>query len=110
MMAFTGYVGSAVFFFFFQRFEQKQPVSYLEHKESLLNVLETLDWPITYEDVMLLEDEILTGLTYLRQATELQHASKEEIQRICPLHLCPAKVVGSITAASNMTVLICPIS
>ncbi|KAJ6667441.1 hypothetical protein lerEdw1_016562 [Lerista edwardsae] len=73
------------------KFEEKQPISYLEHKESLLSILETLDWPITYEDIMLLEDEILTGLTYLRQASELQQASKEEIQKICPVHLCPAK-------------------
>lgn len=78
------------------KFEQEKPVSYLEHKESLLNVLETMNWPITYEDIMLLEDEILTGLTYLRQATELQHASKEESQRVCPIHLFPAKTTLQI--------------
>ncbi|KAL8190158.1 UNVERIFIED_CONTAM: hypothetical protein K2H54_041767 [Gekko kuhli] len=70
---------------------QDHPVSYLENKESLLQDLEKLNWPITYEDVKLLEDEILTGLTYIEQASELQAASKEEAQKICPFHLCPSK-------------------
>ncbi|XP_053163819.1 von Willebrand factor A domain-containing protein 3B isoform X2 [Hemicordylus capensis] len=71
------------------KFEQEQPVSYMERKASLLEVLEDLDWPVAQEDVMLLEDEILTGLTYLKQATDLQEASREEPQRICPLQICP---------------------
>ncbi|CAI5772132.1 DUF4537 domain-containing protein [Podarcis lilfordi] len=73
------------------KFEQNKPVSYIERKESLLQALENASWPISYEEVMLLEDEILTGLTYEQQAIELKEASKEEPQRICPLRICPAK-------------------
>ncbi|XP_062982357.1 von Willebrand factor A domain-containing protein 3B [Elgaria multicarinata webbii] len=76
-----------------EKFEEERPLSYVEHKESLLLVLESAGWPVGYEDVMLLEDEILTGLTYLHQATELQAASKEEPRRICPLRICPTKEV-----------------
>uniref|UniRef100_A0A8C5RAQ9 DUF4537 domain-containing protein n=1 Tax=Laticauda laticaudata TaxID=8630 RepID=A0A8C5RAQ9_LATLA len=39
----------------------------------------------------MLEDEIITALTYLQQASDLQIASKEEPGRICPLHICPTK-------------------
>ncbi|XP_061482908.1 von Willebrand factor A domain-containing protein 3B isoform X3 [Rhineura floridana] len=74
-----------------EKFEQDRPVSYIERKESLLQALENASWPIAYEDVMLLEDEILTGLTYKEQASELQEASKEEPQRICPLRIFPTK-------------------
>ncbi|XP_042316665.1 von Willebrand factor A domain-containing protein 3B isoform X2 [Sceloporus undulatus] len=74
-----------------EKFEQDEPVSYVDRKESLLEALANAGWPIAYEDVMLLEDEILTGLTYIHQATELQEASKEEPQRIGPLRICPPK-------------------
>ncbi|KAF7253201.1 von Willebrand factor A domain-containing protein 3B [Varanus komodoensis] len=76
---------------FVLRFKHDKPVSYVDHKESLLQGLENAGWPITYDEVMLLEDEILTGLTYLHQATELQAASREEAQRICPLQINPTK-------------------
>ncbi|XP_062831442.1 von Willebrand factor A domain-containing protein 3B isoform X2 [Anolis carolinensis] len=76
-----------------EKFEQGKPVSYVDHKESLLEALENAGWPITYEDVMLLEEEILIGLTYLQQAIELQEASREETQRICPLRISPPKEV-----------------
>uniref|UniRef100_A0A8D2LAR7 DUF4537 domain-containing protein n=1 Tax=Varanus komodoensis TaxID=61221 RepID=A0A8D2LAR7_VARKO len=74
-----------------EKFKHDKPVSYVDHKESLLQGLENAGWPITYDEVMLLEDEILTGLTYLHQATELQAASREEAQRICPLQINPTK-------------------
>lgn len=80
---------------FVLRFGQAQPVSYVEHKESLLEALGNTSWPVAYEDVMLLEDEILLGLTYLQQAIELQQASREEPQRICPLRISPPKEVGA---------------
>uniref|UniRef100_A0A8D0ECA0 DUF4537 domain-containing protein n=1 Tax=Salvator merianae TaxID=96440 RepID=A0A8D0ECA0_SALMN len=63
-----------------EKFEQDQPVSYVERKESLLSALENADWPVPYEDVMLLEDEILTGLTYMQQATELQQKCLSKLQ------------------------------
>ncbi|XP_054831013.1 von Willebrand factor A domain-containing protein 3B [Eublepharis macularius] len=75
------------------KYVQDHPVSYLENKESLLQALEQLNWPITYEDVKLLEDELLTGLSYIDQASELQEASKEEARRICPFHLCHSKEI-----------------
>ncbi|XP_039196592.1 von Willebrand factor A domain-containing protein 3B isoform X3 [Crotalus tigris] len=74
-----------------EKFEQDQPVSYVEHKESLLEALANANWPVANEDLVMLEDEILTALTYLQQASDLQVASKEEPQRICPLHICPTK-------------------
>nr|XP_060625780.1 von Willebrand factor A domain-containing protein 3B [Anolis sagrei ordinatus] len=76
-----------------EKFEQDQPVSYVDRKESLLEALGNAGWPIAYEDVMLLEEEILIGLTYLQQAIELQEASREEPQRICPLRISPRKEV-----------------
>ncbi|KAJ7319682.1 hypothetical protein JRQ81_019193 [Phrynocephalus forsythii] len=74
-----------------EKLGQDQPVSYVERKESLLEALGNANWPVAYEDVMLLEDEILLGLTYLQQAIELQQASREEPQRICPLRISPPK-------------------
>uniref|UniRef100_A0A674I307 Uncharacterized protein n=1 Tax=Terrapene triunguis TaxID=2587831 RepID=A0A674I307_9SAUR len=63
------------------KFEQEESVSYMEHKEALLQALENLGWPVSYDDVTLLEDEILAGLTYIQQASDLQEAAKKEIQR-----------------------------
>uniref|UniRef100_A0A8C3RJ84 DUF4537 domain-containing protein n=1 Tax=Chelydra serpentina TaxID=8475 RepID=A0A8C3RJ84_CHESE len=63
------------------KFEQEEPVSYMEHKEALLEALENLGWPVSFDDVTLLEDEILAGLTYIQQACDLQEAAKKEIQR-----------------------------
>lgn len=57
------------------RFDSDVPVSYLENKEALLQALDRLGWPVSAEDVMLLEDEIVAGKTYLQQATDLQEAS-----------------------------------
>lgn len=63
----------------------------------MLEILEKVGWPISNEDVMLMEDEILTGLTYLQQATELQVASKEEARKICPFQLIADKEVSNIS-------------
>uniref|UniRef100_A0A8D0L597 DUF4537 domain-containing protein n=1 Tax=Sphenodon punctatus TaxID=8508 RepID=A0A8D0L597_SPHPU len=76
------------------KFEQDGPVSYMEHKEALLKALEDLGWPVPYEDVMLLEDEILSGLTYLQQASDLQEAAKKEIQRTSTSQINSSKEVG----------------
>lgn len=67
----------------------------MECKEPLLVALANAKWPIANQDLLMLEDEILTALSYLQQASDLQIASKEEPQRICPLHICPTKEVGS---------------
>ncbi|XP_074839385.1 von Willebrand factor A domain-containing protein 3B [Carettochelys insculpta] len=76
------------------KFEQEEPVSYMEHKEALLQALENLGWPISYDDVILLEDEILTGLTYIQQASDLQEAAKLKIERtsVSPIHHSKTKL------------------
>lgn len=50
----------------------------MHHKEALLEALENLGWPISYEDIILLEEEILAGLIYIQQASDLQEAVKKE--------------------------------
>lgn len=70
----------------------------MEHKEALLESLENLGWPVSYEDVMLLEDEILAGLTYIQQASDLQEAAKKDIQRTAASPVNHSKKVGSTGA------------
>uniref|UniRef100_A0A8B9QMS5 Uncharacterized protein n=1 Tax=Apteryx owenii TaxID=8824 RepID=A0A8B9QMS5_APTOW len=63
------------------KFKEDGPVQYMQNKEALLEALENLGWPISYEDVVLLEDEILAALTYKQQASDLQEAVKKEIEK-----------------------------
>ncbi|KAM9567474.1 von Willebrand factor A domain-containing protein 3B [Guaruba guarouba] len=63
------------------KFKEDGPVQYMQHKEALLEALENLGWPISYEDVILLEDEILAALTYIQQASDLQEAVKKESEK-----------------------------
>ncbi|KAM4795957.1 von Willebrand factor A domain-containing protein 3B [Rhinophrynus dorsalis] len=58
------------------KFESDIPISYSENKEALLQALDRLGWPISAEDITLLEDEIDAGKTYLQQASDLQEATK----------------------------------
>ncbi|KFP28792.1 von Willebrand factor A domain-containing protein 3B, partial [Colius striatus] len=69
------------------KFQEDGPVQYMQHKEALLESLENLGWPISYEDIMLLEDEILTALTYIQQASDLQEAVKKETQKSSESHI-----------------------
>ncbi|XP_075582774.1 LOW QUALITY PROTEIN: von Willebrand factor A domain-containing protein 3B [Pelecanus crispus] len=69
------------------KFEEDGPVQYMQHKEALLEVLENLGWPISYEDVVLLEDEILAALTYIQQASDLQEATKKETEKSSDSHI-----------------------
>uniref|UniRef100_A0A8C8S2Y2 Uncharacterized protein n=1 Tax=Pelusios castaneus TaxID=367368 RepID=A0A8C8S2Y2_9SAUR len=78
------------------KFEQEGPVPYMEHKEALLQALENLGWPVSYDDVTLLEDEILAGLTYVQQASDLQKAAKKEIERNS---VNPSKMVSDTSRA-----------
>uniref|UniRef100_A0A663FF73 Uncharacterized protein n=1 Tax=Aquila chrysaetos chrysaetos TaxID=223781 RepID=A0A663FF73_AQUCH len=64
------------------KFKEDGPVQYMQHREALLEALENLGWPISYEDVILLEDEILVALTYIQQASDLQEAVKKETEKI----------------------------
>ncbi|XP_063809397.1 von Willebrand factor A domain-containing protein 3B isoform X2 [Pseudophryne corroboree] len=59
------------------KFDSDVPVSYMEYKEALMQALDRLGWPVSPEDVMLLEDQILAGKTYIQQASDLQEATKK---------------------------------
>uniref|UniRef100_A0A8C6Y8G2 Uncharacterized protein n=1 Tax=Naja naja TaxID=35670 RepID=A0A8C6Y8G2_NAJNA len=50
-----------------EKFEQDRPVSYVDRKESLLEALANAKWPIASQELVMLEDEIITALTYLFQ-------------------------------------------
>ncbi|XP_064412974.1 von Willebrand factor A domain-containing protein 3B [Latimeria chalumnae] len=63
------------------KFGSEEPISFMEHKEGLLQALDRLGWPIPPEDVTLLEDEIQTGKTYLQQASDLQEATKQRASK-----------------------------
>uniref|UniRef100_A0A8D2P7K5 Uncharacterized protein n=1 Tax=Zosterops lateralis melanops TaxID=1220523 RepID=A0A8D2P7K5_ZOSLA len=63
------------------KFKEDGPVQYTQHKEALLEALENLGWPVPYEDVKLLEDEILTALTHIQQASDFQEAVKKETEK-----------------------------
>ncbi|KAM9264960.1 LOW QUALITY PROTEIN: von Willebrand factor A domain-containing protein 3B [Cariama cristata] len=63
------------------KFKEDRPIQYMQHKEDLLEALENLGWPISYEDVMLIEDEIVAALTYIQQASDLQEAVKKESEK-----------------------------
>ncbi|KAM4904384.1 LOW QUALITY PROTEIN: von Willebrand factor A domain-containing protein 3B [Sylvia borin] len=69
------------------KFNEDGPVQYIQHKEDLLEALESLGWPIPYEDVKLLEDEILTALTYIQQASDFQEAVKKETEKSSESHI-----------------------
>ncbi|XP_074991291.1 von Willebrand factor A domain-containing protein 3B [Calonectris borealis] len=69
------------------KFKEDGPVQYMHHKEALLEALENLGWPISYEDVILLEDEILAALTYIQQASDLQEAVKKETEKSSESHI-----------------------
>ncbi|XP_068251272.1 von Willebrand factor A domain-containing protein 3B [Nyctibius grandis] len=69
------------------KFKEDGPVQYMQHKEALLESLETLGWPISHEDVILLEDEILAALTYIQQASDLQEAVKKETEKSSESHI-----------------------
>ncbi|XP_016155190.1 PREDICTED: von Willebrand factor A domain-containing protein 3B isoform X2 [Ficedula albicollis] len=70
-----------------EKFKEDGPVQYIQHKEALLEALENLGWPVSYEDVKLLEDEILTALTYIQQASDLQEAVKKETEKNSDSHI-----------------------
>ncbi|XP_076215216.1 von Willebrand factor A domain-containing protein 3B [Aptenodytes patagonicus] len=69
------------------KFKEDGPVQYMQHKEALLEALENLGWPVSYEDVILLEDEILAALTYIQQASDLQEAVKKETEKSSESHI-----------------------
>jgi len=78
----------------------------MQHKEALLEALENLGWPISCEDVILLEDEILTGLTYVQQASDLQEAIKKETEKSSEAHISNNKKVIDITDVALQYVLL----
>ncbi|NXK03441.1 VWA3B protein, partial [Herpetotheres cachinnans] len=69
------------------KFKEAGPVQYMQHKEALLEALENLGWPISYEDIVLLEDEILAALAYIQQASDVQEAVKKETEKSSESHI-----------------------
>ncbi|XP_073520664.1 von Willebrand factor A domain-containing protein 3B isoform X2 [Phyllobates terribilis] len=59
-------------------FDSDVPISYLDNKEALLQALDRLGWPVSADDVMLLEEEIQAGKTYLQQALDLQETTMKK--------------------------------
>ncbi|GAB0178874.1 von Willebrand factor A domain-containing protein 3B [Grus japonensis] len=85
------------------KFKEDGPVQYMQHKEALLEALENLGWPISYEDIILLEDEILAALTYIQQASDLQEAVKKETEKSSESHISDNKKVGDSVFARTGT-------
>ncbi|XP_074069830.1 von Willebrand factor A domain-containing protein 3B isoform X1 [Macrotis lagotis] len=61
-----------------EKFKIQEPVQYLENKNAIQEALREANWPISLEDVLLLENEIHAGNSYIQQAKEIQEASKKE--------------------------------
>ncbi|XP_029107150.1 von Willebrand factor A domain-containing protein 3B [Scleropages formosus] len=61
-----------------------KPLVFRENREALLQALERLGWPLTQEDVDLLEDQVRLGLSFLQQASDLQQAIRQKIQEPRP--------------------------
>ncbi|XP_010078959.1 PREDICTED: von Willebrand factor A domain-containing protein 3B, partial [Pterocles gutturalis] len=69
------------------KFKEDGPVQYMQHKEALLEALENSGWPVSHEDIIMLEDEILAALTYIQQASDLQEAVKKETEKSSESHI-----------------------
>ncbi|XP_068929159.1 von Willebrand factor A domain-containing protein 3B [Petaurus breviceps papuanus] len=61
-----------------EKLKIQEPVQYLENKEAIQEALQEANWPISLEDVLLLENEIQAGKTYIQQTKEIQEATKKE--------------------------------
>ncbi|XP_040440732.1 von Willebrand factor A domain-containing protein 3B isoform X4 [Falco naumanni] len=83
------------------KFKEDGPVQYMQHKKALLEALENLGWPISYEDVVLLEDEILAALKYIQQASDLQEAVKKETEKSSESHMNNKKVGDYVFARTG---------
>lgn len=64
-----------------EKLESNKPIMYLENKEALNQALERLNWPISLQELSMLEDEILAGKMYIQQAMELEEVIKKEHER-----------------------------
>ncbi|KAK2509427.1 hypothetical protein MC885_004754, partial [Smutsia gigantea] len=62
----------------YEKLDANKPMRYLENKAALNKALERLNWPISLEELSILENEILAGKMYIKQAMELQEAAKKE--------------------------------
>ncbi|XP_030646945.1 von Willebrand factor A domain-containing protein 3B-like [Chanos chanos] len=54
-----------------------EPVMVLERRQHVLEALGRLGWPVTQEEITLLEDQIHIAQSYIQQATDLQKAAQE---------------------------------
>ncbi|XP_072470695.1 von Willebrand factor A domain-containing protein 3B [Notamacropus eugenii] len=64
-----------------EKLKIQEPVQYLENKEAIREALQEANWPISLEDVLLLENEIQVGNTYIQQTKEIQESTKKESGR-----------------------------
>lgn len=53
-------------------YNSDDPPSFMEHRESMMASLERLEFPISSEDIELLEEEIKQANIYLQQAKDLK--------------------------------------
>ncbi|XP_063085974.1 von Willebrand factor A domain-containing protein 3B isoform X2 [Cavia porcellus] len=70
-----------------EKLDAVKPIQYLENKSALNKALERSNWPISLEELSLLENEILAGKMYIHQAMELQEASKRNCMSQAPAEL-----------------------
>uniref|UniRef100_A0A286XZG0 Uncharacterized protein n=1 Tax=Cavia porcellus TaxID=10141 RepID=A0A286XZG0_CAVPO len=82
-----------------EKLDAVKPIQYLENKSALNKALERSNWPISLEELSLLENEILAGKMYIHQAMELQEASKRNCMSQAPAEL--QKSQGSQKRNSN---------
>ncbi|XP_063058137.1 von Willebrand factor A domain-containing protein 3B-like [Engraulis encrasicolus] len=57
-----------------------EPVGFMERREEVLEVLESLGWPVAQEELSALEEQIRAARDFLQQATELQSVSRKAAQ------------------------------
>ena len=58
-----------------RRLDSDSALPFIENKTRLLQALERSDWPISQKDIVLLENEIKQGESYIQQAKELEEGA-----------------------------------
>ena len=59
-----------------------EPVSFMENRHAVMEALERAGWPVKERDVVLLENEIKMGISYIKQVSCLLLDSV----KCCQLH------------------------
>ena len=53
-----------------------EPVSFLENRHKVMEALERAGWPVKERDIVLLENEIKMGISYIKQVNALLDSTK----------------------------------